>query len=84
MLAHAAQWRLVCRPALQGEPQEKWKTLLELLEEWALLLKQSLDQDNTNVEVSPPRDPFQVLKHGEAVAEVLAQKLAPRRIQDYS
>ena len=28
----------------------------------------------------PARDPFQALKHGEAVAETLARKLAPRRI----
>ena len=42
------------------------------------LLKQSLDQDDTAGERS--RDPFQALKHGEAVAEAIARKLTPMRI----
>jgi hypothetical protein len=42
--------------------------------EWDQLLKQSLDQDDTAGERS--RDPFQALKHGEAVAEASARKTA--------
>ena len=55
---------------------KKWKTQRG---EWVRLLKQSLDQDGSGVG-EPPQDPFQALKHGEAVAETLARKLAPRRI----
>jgi len=72
-----------CRPVTAGlrVPRckvdlKKWKTRRE---EWVLLQKQSLDPDDSHVE-GPPRDPFQALKHGEAVAEALARKLAPRRI----
>ena len=55
---------------------KKWKTRRD---EWVQLLKQSLDQEDTSVG-GLSRDPFQALKHGEAVAEALAVKLAPRRI----
>ena len=43
------------------------------------LLKQSLDHADSNEE-GLLRDPFQALKHGEAVAEAIAIKLALRRI----
>ena len=72
-----------CRPVTAGlrVPRckvdlKKWKTRRE---EWVRPLKQSLDPDDKHVG-GPPRDPFQALKHGEAVAEALARKLAPRRI----
>jgi endonuclease/exonuclease/phosphatase family metal-dependent hydrolase len=55
---------------------KKWKTKQD---EWVHLLKQSLDHTDTDDE-GHPRDPFQALKHGEAVAEAIAIKLAPRRI----
>jgi hypothetical protein len=55
---------------------KKWKTRKE---EWVHLLKQSLDHVESNEE-GLLRDPFQALKHGEAVAEAIAIKLAPRRI----
>jgi hypothetical protein len=42
------------------------------------LLKQSLDQGDITGEGSV--DPFQALKHGEAVAEAIAIKLAPKRV----
>ena len=54
---------------------KKWKTRRD---EWMQLLKQSLDQDDITGEGS--RDPFQALKHGEAVAEAIAIKLAPKRV----
>ena len=55
---------------------KKWKTRRD---EWVQLLKQSLDQEDTS-DGGLSRDPFQALKHGEAVAEALAVKLAPRRV----
>ena len=71
-----------CRPVTAGirAPRckvdlKQWKTRRE---EWVQLLKQSLDQDDTAGERS--RDPFQALKHGEAVAEAIARKLAPKRL----
>lgn len=72
-----------CRPVLADSrvPRckvdlKKWKARRD---EWEQLLKQSLDQDVPKAEDSPS-DPFQALKHGEAVAEALAIKLAPKRI----
>ncbi len=71
-----------CRPVMAGSrvpcckvDLKKWKPRRD---EWVQLLKQSLDQDDTTGEES--RDPFQALKHGEAVAEAIAIKLAPKRV----
>jgi hypothetical protein len=73
-----------CRPVMAASGSrvprckvdlKKWKPRRD---EWGRLLKQSLDQDDTTGEES--RDPFQALNHGEAVAEAIAIKLAPKRI----
>ena len=71
-----------CRPVTAGSrvPRckvdlRKWKTRRD---EWIQLVKQSLDQDDITREGS--HDPFQALKHGEAVAEAIAIKLAPKRV----
>jgi hypothetical protein len=71
-----------CRPVTAGSRVPRCKVDLKkcntLRDEWVQLLKQSLDQDDTTGESS--RDPFQALKHGEAVAEAIARKLAQKRI----
>ena len=71
-----------CRPVTAGsrvprckDDLQKWKTRRD---EWIQLVKQSLDQDDITREGS--HDPFQALKHGEAVAEAIAIKMAPKRV----
>ena len=74
-----------CRPLRVTQPIPRCRVNLrqwreKYVEEWTRLLKLSLAAADSE-ECAEPPDPFQALKHGELVADSIAQSLAPRRIR---